>query len=66
MQWVLPDRSLLKEFQFIKSLKIWWSMAYIFCYATSKFNDFILSTVLYTNDVIDLLPQQLRNYQMFY
>ena len=28
------------------------------------FNDFILFAMLLTNDVIDLLPQQLRNYQL--
>ena len=43
---------LLKELQFIKSLKIWWSMA-LFVMFHQMFNDFILSAMLLQNDVID-------------
>ena len=55
---------LLKELQLIKSLNLWWSMADI-AVLHQTFNDFILSAML-LHPAIDLLPYQLRNYQMFY
>ena len=54
---------LFKEFHFIKSLKIWWSMADMPC--STKFS-MTLYYLLCFYISLDMLPQQLRNYQMFY